>query len=798
MGVECLSKAELLDFVINGSTPERSDDIEKHLSECERCKKLLEELDSDPEFDALLRQRTAARRTPPTVKELNRFRTESGTPPATPNRDWRSNIALPKHSPLIAEKLLGAGGFGVVYRAHDNELNRQVAIKFLPPHSNLREAETMAKVSHPNLATVHFINQQSNECPSPFIVMEHLGGGSLRDWMDDHPVKNRDYRDIAELIRSAASGLVAMHANGIVHRDIKPSNLMLDSNGVVKVVDFGLAENSEKLRVASGFAGTYRYASPEQRAGKELDEATDVYSLGVVLAELLTDMRPTDDGARLQSRSINPSIPSVLDLISEKCSKTDPTERLTAVELRDDLDRLLKGKALKHLGATTYGKSLVAQHRVSVSMGLIFCLVVGSLSWILREKDRELQRSEFLRITDYIENRADFVFGNNAADRRELEKKLLESMEQYRKAELGDNDVELLLTATQTINDLAIVFTQFGNSDEAISMYLDAIDVLDQLVEDHPSNVDLIAIRLNCMTNYGLLLIDTSERATEGRVVLEEVIKASRDRIDEYPDDFRFSDTLARCLNSLGNQDAERLLFAEAESKYSEGITIRRTLRGQLSGDDYLNNTTELGNLLVNLATLNEEDRSDSTWDTLMEGHEILRSVMDEMQSLEHVATFANSFNHLGTFAYDEHDLADAKTNYENAYEIWLTLTQEAPNIPSFVKELAAVQSNIGNVHWTERAFDDAGKAYVAAESKLNSVAVHLGDSPDFKYKLAIVEINVASWMNEIGQYSEALAKVTKAIDTLTELSETTPRVMRNLRYAIELRGTVTTASIAE
>jgi eukaryotic-like serine/threonine-protein kinase len=196
----------------------------------------------------------------------------------------------------ILEKL-GEGGMGVVYKARDSKLDRTVALKFLPPHLTkseedkqrfIREAKAAAALNHPNIAMVYEIDETDDHT---FIAMEYIDGEGLDAKIAAGALTIEDAIDIAAQI---AEGLQAAHEKGIVHRDIKSSNVIVTENGKAKLVDFGLVKLREvSLVTKEGTTlGTVPYMSPEQAQGEEVDHRSDIWSLGVVLYEMLTGKRP--------------------------------------------------------------------------------------------------------------------------------------------------------------------------------------------------------------------------------------------------------------------------------------------------------------------------------------------------------------------------------------------------------------------------------------------------------------------------------------------------------------------------
>ncbi|HEY9166565.1 MAG TPA: protein kinase [Candidatus Kryptonia bacterium] len=197
----------------------------------------------------------------------------------------------------ILEKL-GEGGMGEVYKAHDTKLDRLVALKFLPSSFTAAEADKMrftqeakaaSALNHPNVCTIYDIQEHEGQL---FIVMEYVDGQTLRNRNQNFSV-----RQVVDIGAQAAEGLAAAHEKGIVHRDIKPENIMLTKNGIAKVMDFGLAKlnnpaDVSRLTKAGTTLGTIGYMSPEQVQGQDVDHRSDIFSLGVVLYELLSGESP--------------------------------------------------------------------------------------------------------------------------------------------------------------------------------------------------------------------------------------------------------------------------------------------------------------------------------------------------------------------------------------------------------------------------------------------------------------------------------------------------------------------------
>src|ERR1700722_891115 len=213
-----------------------------------------------------------------------------------------------KLGPYEIEALVGAGGMGEVYRAHDSRLDRTVAIKVLPAsfsadrdrlHRFPQEPRAATALNHPNILAIFDIGDQEG---APYVVSELLEGETLRDRLKTGPLSSRKAIDYALQV---ARGLAAAHEKGIVHRDLKPENLFLTSDGRVKILDFGLAkltrpesQGSEgDLPTIQGLTepglimGTAGYMSPEQVRGKTADQRSDIFAFGAILHEMISGER---------------------------------------------------------------------------------------------------------------------------------------------------------------------------------------------------------------------------------------------------------------------------------------------------------------------------------------------------------------------------------------------------------------------------------------------------------------------------------------------------------------------------
>jgi serine/threonine protein kinase len=239
------------------------------------------------------------------------------------------------------ERALGQGGMAVVYLARDEELHRLVAVKVLAEHLAgddnfrarfLQESRLASRLSHPNVVLVYDAGETEG---SPYIVMEYVPGGTIADR------GKLTQEEVVPLALQACAGLQHAHDAGLVHRDVKPANLLVREDDVLKIADFGIARAAELTRLTQHgtILGTAAYLSPEQAAGAEVTAATDIYSLGAVVYELLTGRPPYEfdslaelaaeqtDGAITPVRDLEPSVPESVEAAVMHALARDPCFR---------------------------------------------------------------------------------------------------------------------------------------------------------------------------------------------------------------------------------------------------------------------------------------------------------------------------------------------------------------------------------------------------------------------------------------------------------------------------------------
>ncbi|MEJ1375983.1 MAG: protein kinase [Candidatus Sedimenticola sp. (ex Thyasira tokunagai)] len=367
---------ELHKFAAGLLSDEQSHHIEQHIEECESCITRLESLPRYDKFEEMLQEFVTERQQ--SVPQL-------------------LQQPLPTIKGYTLYEEIGRGGMGVVYRALDESLKREVALKVIlaGEHSSdehrrrlCREAETIAALKHPGIIDIYHIGETDGYI---FLALELLEPRGLQNIIDgEQPLPNR----VAEIVRQVAETIHFAHQNGVIHRDIKPENILFsashsaisgrcDSETIqqVKLTDFGIAKtvNEQVTQTRTGVVmGTLSYMAPEQMPGSKniVSPACDIYSIGVLLYHLLTGKEPFADNDVLRvihnvrandpepPRKINPLIPQDLEIICLKSLAKDPQERYTTAEsLAEDLSQFLLNRPIQAKGITLQQRLIRWIHR---------------------------------------------------------------------------------------------------------------------------------------------------------------------------------------------------------------------------------------------------------------------------------------------------------------------------------------------------------------------------------------------------------------------------------------------------
>ena len=317
------------------------------------------------------------------------------------------------------ERPLGNGGLGVVYLAEDIRLKRKVALKFLTGSAAanessvrrlVREAQIAGNLDHPNIASVHEIGEWQSR---PFIALAFCAGTTLSDRLASGPLP---LPEVLAILGQVASGLAHAHAAGVVHRDLKPANIMVGPDGLVRILDFGLAFpgsadglTSTRVTADGQTLGTVPYMAPEQVRGETVDPAADIWALGVTLYEMLTGQLPFAgentfatmhailDHAPVPIRQLRPDVPDWLEsIVASALEKDRGARRLTAGEIADAVEsHRTSSDALVPVGSMPRRAKLVL-----VAAGVVVVALIAAGGWTVRQRSARAQWAQEQALPD--------------------------------------------------------------------------------------------------------------------------------------------------------------------------------------------------------------------------------------------------------------------------------------------------------------------------------------------------------------------------------------------------------------
>ncbi|VTT97339.1 serine threonine protein kinase : Probable serine/threonine protein kinase OS=Blastopirellula marina DSM 3645 GN=DSM3645_26589 PE=4 SV=1: Pkinase: TPR_12: TPR_12: TPR_10: TPR_10 [Gemmataceae bacterium] len=629
---------------------------------------------------------------------------------------------------------LGRGGMGVVYRARHIRLNRPTAIKMLlggqyaDPVAQVRflvEAEIVALIQHPNVVQVYEFGQHDGQ---PFFALEFVDGTTLAGKLQ--AAGRFGPRAAAEMVAKLADAIAAAHAKGIVHRDLKPANVLLDERGEPKVTDFGLAKVGRSEMTASGaIMGTPDYMSPEQAAGrtKEIGTATDIYSLGVILYELLTGRTPFRGESVMQTiqqvlagepawpRSLVSAVPRDLETICLKCLEKEPRKRYgTAEALAADLRAYLAGRAIavRPVGTLEYAVKWAKRRPAPAALVLVTLLGVCGIVWKYAEAEQQRDIAE-ARTRD-AEQQKQFA-----------EEKQHEAEQQRAIAEARRKDAE---------QQKVIAETRRKEAEEQRETAFAVSQFLGGLFED----ADPIAPNGRM---FGVHRRDRVEQALTAREIVDRAALKLKTELTDRPR------IRAALLDCIGNVYLDQGRVREAEPLLNEAIQLRR----KRFGDDHVEMASSLQSMGVLHISTGEFERAGPELERALE---LRRKYLDD----DHVLV-ADTLFYLGLqrLVYGEFPQA------ERYLRECLAIRRPRPEVES--REVALVLLLLGQLHFQN---NEPGKALPLIQEAA-AMLDKIGGRNDLS---GIVSLYVqAQFLGRLGRttrarelYAEAEAKAIKLL----------------------------------
>jgi serine/threonine protein kinase len=576
---------------------------------------------------------------------------------------------------LLSE--IARGGMGVVYKARQIALNREVAIKMIlsgqfanddEMERFYAEAEAAASLNHPNIVTIYEIGEVDGR---HFFSMEYVPGDSLADLVRDRPLAPRR---AANYISGICDAVQLAHDKGILHRDLKPANVLVNNKDIPLVTDFGLAKQVHEksgMTMEGSVLGTPSYMPPEQARGNldEVEPRSDIYAIGATLYQLITGNPPFAAASVYETirqvlnkepadpRERNPDVPEDLATICMKCLQKSPDKRYqSALELKEELQRFLQGRPIlarpignvERITRWCLRNPLIASTSGTAIVGVLAMLVTMTIAYFvtndaLLDAQKSFERSK-QTVDDYfvVVTQNELLQTPNTREVREvmLDKALqyYESLRQQRTGNMSDERTFLTESA-----DLEFKIGQIsearGNTDSAIAHYDNAANTVETLLQQSAEGQEQLRINLSSYLTP-LVRIHTQAKTDEFKQasVLSKQVRIHRQAIYQAnPSNLEYGRLFANACMNVGTVLVERELYSLGEESLEQAQTIRLQILASSTVDKATTLTVQR-DLSKGYYQLAELKRRENAKDSFEKAEQYLDLALESLHAVQHAS----------------------------------------------------------------------------------------------------------------------------------------------------------------
>jgi serine/threonine-protein kinase len=733
-----------------------------------------------------------------------------GDPAATADAPAAA-IPLPRIPNFEILGELGRGGMGVVFRARQVALNREVALKMILAGGFARaedrsrflsEAQSVAALQHPGVVQVYEMGTHED---LPYLALEYCSGGNLVTKLAGTPLPPAE---AADLVEQLARTMQVVHAAGIVHRDLKPANVLLVAGQTPKVTDFGLVkriEGGEQVTQSGAIVGTPSYMAPEQAKGsKEVGPPADIYALGAILYECLTGRPPFRAPTPLDTvlqvisaepvsvRRLNPVVPTDLETICHKCLQKDPGRRYeSAAALADDLGRWRRGEpiAARPIGLAERGWRWCRRNwAIAASMAVVLVLVLtgfvgGSVGLVVLDKarrtaegERDKAQAARYRTREALDAMVSGVTGDSLAAQQALtpeQRKFLESVLKYYEefaAEPGE-DREGRERLASAHGRLAAIRDRLGQKAEAEAVYRRAAALYEGLAHDFPT-APVYRRQLGEMWNgLGAPLHFLGKRA-EAEAAYRAAVATFTRLAAEFPDVPDYKNQLAKSRCNVGYLLQTLQRSGESKLLYIQAVKAQEELVAQFP--DVAEFRRDLGDSYHCLGTLGGDDRG---------AEAVLKAALAVQKKLSadfpdvpaYRRDLARSYDTLGLTLRSARRLAEAETAYRSALGLRDKLATDFPATPDYRRELARTHRNVAVLLSDQGKFAEAESEHRAALAIFERLAVDFPAIPSYRRGVGISQDYLGILFTSVGRLDVAEEAYRAAVAICEQLTRDFP-----------------------
>jgi serine/threonine-protein kinase len=744
----------------------------------------------------------------------------TGESPTQPQFDGepvsaRARLAVPGYELL---GVLGKGGMGVVYKARHLALNRVVALKMIlgGAHAGAHqlerfrtEAEAVARLQHPNVVQIYEVGEHDG---LPFCALEYLDGGNLAEKIDGKP---QPPRQAAEVVRTLALALHAVHRQGVVHRDLKPANVMLTADGTPKVTDFGLAKTLDGgagPTVTGRILGTPAYMAPEQAGGYGglVGPATDVYALGAVLYEMLTGRPPLQGESAwdtvqqvtaqepVSPRRLQPKVPPDLETVCLKCLEKDPRKRYpSAGALADDLRAFLEGRPVKARPVSAWGRARKWARRKPAEALLALVVVLalfGLAAGLVHHADQQRRLREEAQAREGLARQAQRDAEARRLQAEEQERQVRASRDEARgqrdearrQQKLAqDNLLQAQLAVDELINVAQRRLPNEPHMERLRAQLLQtALGFCQRFLRDKQG--EGAAVRLQTARAYRMVgdIQELLGKHEEAETAYQSAARAYEGLMREPGAPPEYRDEAAGTYNNLWVVQADLGQAADARRSLARARELLDGLVKELpANSDYQRDLAmTYNNEGIQAQTARDYPAAEKSYQHALElfGHLPPQALARPSYQLQ----LAKAEKNLGVLYHQTGRPAEAEERYRKALDRLRRLTAGAPDVVAYRNELGQVAANLGLVLVEARKPEAAAKVYDEAVALYGRLAAQFPEVSDYRQLLALTYVNRSDLRRQRGDAAGARQDLEKARSLLERLRADFPR---RAAYDLEL-----------